>query len=207
MMKKIIFIVLLGLFNLGATNQAQAAYVDATPGVSSFSLWDISWDVSLNGGDGSVQYDAAVGAEAIKLTSPTAPGPATQVTTNAPTGEGAVSFNWFVEPEAQFDPFLFIQDLVVGDVHDVRFETIVAGGCAPPFCAAGNALFSISDSALWGFSLASLFGGSASMVTISNLGFAAARPSEVPLPPAFLLFGAALFGLRFLKRHKQAAEI
>jgi hypothetical protein len=123
-----------------------------------------------------------------------------------PTAISGVSFDWVVSPDAlNFDPFLFIQDLLVGDTHDVRIEAASSMACSPPWCASGNASFSIPEGALWGFSLASLFGGQATMVTISSLEYAAARPGEVPLPPAFLLFGAAIFGLGFVKRRKQAA--
>jgi hypothetical protein len=45
------------------------------------------------------------------------------------------------------------------------------------------------------------------MVTISDFRFAAANPSPVPLPPAFLLSGAALAGLGFVRRRKVSAAV
>jgi hypothetical protein len=216
LIRPLVTIALIG--GLSLAQVAQATTVTAIESDSSFNLWsidgitDFSWDVVYAPGKGIIEIDNGLGtvndvaADAVRITgdNSAAGRSLTRMTTDAPAGGGDVSFDWSYATALtdlpEFDPFVFIASLVAGDVGLVTVTT--DGGAISQM---GNAILSVADMAIWGFAIDSDDGlwGSAS-VTISNLRFAGAQTSVVPLPPAFLLFGSAIAGLGFIRKYKQA---
>jgi len=210
-MKKMIFALLL----TGFFSQAQAAFVEAAEGPDSFNLWgpvgeEFSWSVNHDGGDGKVEYD--VTAETVRITGSDDQSEMPTNTEMTTTGAGIVDFNWIYSTTdtlfgVGFDPFIFIRDLLTDPVTFVDLtQEGLTDETAGVFTSRGNVILEVG--ALWGFSIDSFdssFG--AGIVTISDLSFAGAQPSPVPVPPAFLLFGTAMASLAYVRRKKQAAAV
>ena len=200
---------------LALGQSAQASTVTAAESPNSFSKWNSAWDVVYLPGNGIIQYDNGNGtiddltADQVRLTGATNGGgnSFTRMTTAAGSNNGLgykVTFNWdylTLDPPSSFDPFVFINDLVLG----VSEKVTVDAGPASQSGLAGLAFFNIADLAMWGFALQSVDGlyNSASVI-ISGVQLTALKPpSAVPLPPALLLFGTAIAGLGFFRRKKQ----
>jgi hypothetical protein len=196
-MKKFLFVILLGLFG-----QAQAAGIDA-----------FTWTINTGLGDGTVAIDNATSSAVITGSNsglsivPTD----TSMTTTASVA-GSVSFDWtFVDNNPLSDPaaglggpfnfFFWIYDGVnttlLADV-----TTAGSGSFGPTLINAGD---------VFGMSIQTqidAFG--AGIATITDFVFSPSGQGgvgEVPLPPAFLLFGVALAGLGFVQKRKQQAAV
>lgn len=222
-MKKFIFVLSLGIASLGLAGQAQATTVSAAAGINSFSFFDdingdaIAWDVLYTPlvTSGVIEYDNGAGtvddvaAGHVRLTGNNlGTGISfTQMTTTNDEAFGInVSFDWDYTTSdllAEYDPFVFIKDLLSIDPLDFVEVTLTGA-------TAGNAIFQVASMAQWGFSQDSddgLWG--AGITDISNLSFtqASVGPSPVPVPPALLLFGTAIAGLGFARRKRQSAAV
>lgn len=189
-MKKLLFVLLLGV-----TWQAQA--ITVTDSGDMFAFGGLDWTAGFYDGGTFIQTPPAGGtgdittddAQAVTLQTATGPAWAQMITQVGPNG-GFIEFAW--ELLAGSDVFYIL--------NGAFFNVPGSSGAFDPFgiSVAANDMFGLAV-----FSQQDV--NNVLQITQFSYLAGAPQPGAIPLPPAFLLFGAALAGLGFVRRKKQAA--
>jgi hypothetical protein len=204
-MKKIMFV-----FMLGLVSQTHAAIIDTNTADPNFTFGGLDWTASFDyisapapttPSTGTIRTGAEAFNGELEITgSDNGSGVASETAMySTATADGTVSFDWsfFSTDLAGFDFFIWVSDAIGGDTTRVISDRISAS-------ESGISSFIVAAGGLFGLSIDTTDNnfGSAT-VDISNFSFAAfGGASAVPLPPALLLFGAALAGLGFFQKKK-----
>ena len=199
-MKKLILALFLGVFG-----QAQAAYMTVADGTTDFLFQGIEWTIDYGTGlNSDISYDSVT--DSVKITGSDGPDTTAQnytqmITTSSVTTAGFVNLAWVYSTlDFSFynDPFFFVE----GPESSTTVQYMTGTSPSSLFVAVGS---------IFGFGISSFDSqGGAANVIISAVTDpvrpfftgTVGRPSEVPLPPALLLFGSALAGLGFMRKKK-----